>query len=48
MSTTEVIRRRISANKFDTQHPLAEEEIRELVECATHAPSSYNIRECLR
>jgi nitroreductase len=44
VNTTEVIRRRISANRFDTQRSLAAEEIRELVESATHAPSSYNIQ----
>lgn len=44
MNTTEVIRRRISTNRFDTQRSLAEEEIRELVEYATQAPSSYNIQ----
>lgn len=44
MNTTEVIRRRISANRFDTRRQLAEEEIRERVESSTQAPSSYNIQ----
>lgn len=44
METTQAIRGRISANKFDPEKPLSEQEIRDLVETATHAPSSYNIQ----
>lgn len=44
METTEVIRGRISTNLYDTARPLSEGEIRELVDLATHAPSSYNIQ----
>jgi nitroreductase len=40
----ELIRSRISANKFDTTKTLSQQEIRELVEYATQAPSSTNIR----
>lgn len=44
MDTLEVIKRRISANKFDTGRTLSEAEIRELVAYATEAPSAYNIQ----
>lgn len=44
METIDVIRKRISTNKFDTARTLSEDEVRELVEAATHAPSSYNIQ----
>lgn len=40
----ELIRPRISANKFDTTKTLSHPEIRELVEYATQAPSSTNIQ----
>lgn len=40
----ELIRSRISANKFDTTKTLSQQEIRELVEYATQAPSSTNIQ----
>lgn len=44
MSTLEVIKHRISANKFDTLRTLSEAEIKELVAYATEAPSAYNIQ----
>ncbi len=44
MNTLETIQHRISANKFDTSKKLSEDEIKELVGYATHAPSSYNIQ----
>lgn len=39
-----VLRHRISANKFDPQRSLSEAEIRELIDDATQAPSSFNIQ----
>jgi nitroreductase len=44
MDTLELIRGRISANKFDTSRKLSEAEVKELVFYATEAPSSYNIQ----
>lgn len=44
METLDVLKSRISANKFDTARKLGDDEIRELVAIATHAPSSYNIQ----
>jgi nitroreductase len=44
MNTLDAIQQRISANKFDTSRKLSEDEIKELVGYATHAPSSYNIQ----
>lgn len=44
METLELIKHRISANKFDTSRMLTEGEIKELVSYATEAPSSYNIQ----
>ncbi len=44
MTALELIKSRISANKFDTGKSLSELEIRELVEYATHAPSAYNVQ----
>ncbi len=44
VDTLNLIRQRISANKFDTSKTLSTKEIRELVEYATHAPSSTNIQ----
>jgi nitroreductase len=44
MDTLDAIQQRISANKFDTSKKLSEDEIKELVSYATHAPSSYNIQ----
>lgn len=44
MTTLELIKARISTNKFDTTRSLSREEIRELVEYATQAPSSANIQ----
>ena len=42
--TLELIRQRISINKFDTTKSLSEDEIRELVSYATQSPSAYNIQ----
>lgn len=44
MNTLEIIKHRISANKFDTDRKLTEDEIKELVNYAIQAPSSYNIQ----
>lgn len=44
MDTLEIIKQRISANKFDTSRSLSESEIKELVAYATEAPSAYNIQ----
>lgn len=42
--TLELIRQRISTNKFDTTKSLSEDEVRELVSYATQSPSAYNIQ----
>lgn len=44
MDTLELIRKRISANMFDANRSLSEDEIKELIEYATQAPSSFNIQ----
>jgi len=44
MSALEIIKQRISTNKFDTSRTLSESEIKELVGYATEAPSAYNIQ----
>jgi nitroreductase len=44
MDTLELIKNRISANMFDANRLLSEDEIKELVEYATQAPSSFNIQ----
>lgn len=44
MDTLNLIKQRISANKFDPARTLSEAEIKELVSYATQAPSSYNIQ----
>lgn len=44
MNTIELIKQRISTNKFDTSRTLSEAEIKELVSYATEAPSAYNIQ----
>ncbi len=44
MDTLELIKGRISANKFDTSRALSEAEIRDLISYATQSPSSYNIQ----
>lgn len=44
MDTLETIKHRISANKFDPNKSLTEDEIKELVSYATNAPSSFNIQ----
>ena len=44
MDTLDVIRQRISANKFDTSRALSEDEIRELIFYATQAPSAFNLQ----
>lgn len=44
MDTLETIKHRISANKYDTSRTLTEDDIKELVSYATHAPSAFNIQ----
>lgn len=44
METLEVLKNRISANKFDTEKKLSEEEIRDLVRWAAEAPSAFNVQ----
>jgi nitroreductase len=44
MDTIELIKQRISTNKFDASRTLSEAEIEELVAYATEAPSAYNIQ----
>ena len=44
MDTIELIKQRISTNKFDTSRALTEAEIKELVAYATEAPSAFNIQ----
>ncbi|MBO0862475.1 MAG: nitroreductase family protein [Chloracidobacterium sp.] len=44
METIELIKQRISTNKFDTSRTLSYSEIKELVSYATEAPSAYNIQ----
>jgi nitroreductase len=44
MDTIELIKQRISTNKFDASRALSEAEIKELVSYATEAPSAYNIQ----
>jgi len=44
METLEVLKNRVSANKFDTTRKLSDDEIRELVAWATEAPSSANLQ----
>ncbi len=44
MDALQLIKHRISANKFDTTRSLSEEEIKDLVAYATEAPSAYNIQ----
>lgn len=44
MDTLEVIKKRISANMFDANRSFSDDEVKELIEYATQAPSSYNIQ----
>jgi len=44
MDTIELIKQRISTNKFDASRTLTEAEIKELVAYATEAPSAFNIQ----
>jgi nitroreductase len=44
ITTLQLIRNRISADRFDPTQTLSEQEIRELVEYATQAPSSFNLQ----
>ncbi len=44
MDALELIKQRISANKFDTSRSLTDDEIRELVAYGSQAPSAYNIQ----
>lgn len=40
----EVIKSRISANSYDTMRTLSDQEICDLVDLATHAPSAFNLQ----
>jgi nitroreductase len=40
----EVIKSRISANSYDTARTLSDQEISDLVDLATHAPSAFNLQ----
>lgn len=40
----EIIKSRISAHSYDKQRGLSDAQIVELVELATHAPSSFNVQ----
>jgi nitroreductase len=42
--TLDLIRQRISANKFDPNFEIDDETIRELIACAIEAPSAYNLQ----
>ncbi len=45
MSTiTETIKTRISANSYDPQRTLSDQQISDLIELATHAPSAFNLQ----
>lgn len=44
MDTLELIKNRISANMFDKNRSLSEDEVKELVSYATESPSSFNIQ----
>lgn len=44
LETLEIIKQRISTNKFDTSRALSEGEVKELVSYASEAPSAYNIQ----
>jgi nitroreductase len=44
MDALELIKQRISTNKFDASRTLSDSEIKELVSYATEAPSAYNIQ----
>lgn len=41
----EVIKSRISANSYDTTRTLSDQEICDLVDLATHAPSAFNLQK---
>lgn len=42
--TIALIEQRISANKFDASHAIADTEIEELIRLATRAPTAYNLQ----
>jgi nitroreductase len=42
--TIELIERRISANRFDASHALADAQIEQLARLATRAPTAYNLQ----
>jgi nitroreductase len=45
MSTiTEIIKSRISANNYDSERTLSDQEISNLTDLATHAPSAFNLQ----
>lgn len=40
----EVIKSRISANSYDTERKLSDQQIADLIDLATHAPSAFNLQ----
>ena len=40
----ETIKSRISANSYDTARPLTDQQVTELIDLATHAPSAFNLQ----
>ena len=40
----DVIKSRISANNYDTERKLSDQEIADLIDLATHAPSAFNLQ----
>jgi nitroreductase len=43
-SIVEVIKSRISANSYDAERKLSDQEITDLIDLATHAPSAFNLQ----
>ncbi|WP_256829485.1 nitroreductase family protein [Pseudomonas sp. Pse1] len=39
-----IIKSRISANSYDTERSLSDQQVAELIELATHAPSAFNLQ----
>jgi nitroreductase len=39
-----IIKSRISANSYDTERSLSDQQVTELIELATHAPSAFNLQ----
>jgi len=40
----EVIKSRISANNYDTERELTDQQVSDLIDLATHAPSAFNLQ----